>query len=220
MNTKMILGGAALLLLASSMAASAYHINGSAGPIGTSHQWNGATAVADPTTGEILFALTICEQDDFFGLPPLPVVATPGMGGLCSMSPGYGMVGGACVATAARSNGVGPDYTSSGACGSTGTATVGADWIDVQMLNTAVTPVPFIGQIDGFSCALATTTFRYDGRFAYTTDGGHVTGFPTEFAAYLLPGVGNPLALGTYTTSAAPAAVAAGCDAPRPFDQI
>ena len=223
MNTKMILGGAALLLLASSMAASAYHITGSAGPIGTSHQWNGATAVPDPTTpGAILFALAICEQDDFIGIAGAPVIATPGMGGMCSMSPGYTNVGGVCTATAARSNGNAPDYNG-GACiagaGPFPTAGTTGDWIDIQMTGNNGA-IPFIGQIDGFSCANPTTTFRYDGVFAYTTDDGHVSGFPSVFAGELAPGVPNPLALGSYTASAAPTGVASGCDAPRPFDQI
>lgn len=206
MNSRLALTGTVLVLVASSLGASAYHITGSVGPLGSSHQWNASTAIPDLTSpGAILFATTICEQDDFLGLgSPFPIMATPGMGGLCFMSPGYGMVGGSCVPTDWRSNGLAPDYAGGGSC-LAGTGPFPSpsfpyeDWFTVQMLDWMGNPVPFVGGIDGRYACYPETSFTYDAQLAYTSDDGHVTGFPTVFAGELAPGFPNPLALGSYS---------------------
>ena len=190
MQREAVLAGSTLVLLSLVTATQAHHLIGSTGPIGSSHQWNSSGVVVP------LLRVVVCEQDDFLGFPA-PAIATPGIGGLCSMSPGYS--GNPCTPTGGLSNGNAPSTV--GACNS-GLLLPTGRWFALQMTDSSGSPVPFYGSIGGHECGVATTTFVYSEDYALTTDNGHVWGVPVVAADEIAPGIPNPLALGSYTIEA------------------
>jgi hypothetical protein len=69
------------------------------------------------TTGDVLFSVVICEQDDLIGFGTLlgtPLISKIGNNGLCSMAPGYldadGVLATGDCGFVGRSTGFGPNY--------------------------------------------------------------------------------------------------------------
>jgi hypothetical protein len=144
--------------------------------------------------GDSAFAFTACEAnpDSETGDP-----GNSGQGGLCFMNPGFS--GSPCAATGGRSNGAYNAYDG-GACKDAEDdeqgiiASPSRQWYQIQMTDEVNAPVPFTAQIGGITCGDGNgDAFVYDEQFAYTIDGGHVTGFPTTAPP--------PNTYGTYTVA-------------------
>lgn len=243
MRLRLAIIGTGLLLLGASMGAAAYHITGALGAMGqveSAHKWRVRTTFQLDGPSVYVYGLVVCERDDFIGLGPRTKVSTPGIGGLCYMSAGHS--GDPCTADAisgagtdgvddgGRSNGHAPDYASVGACPSgaaplpAATVTV-TQWFTIHMLDQDDADVRFFGQVDGHDCLAVsvppTKAFTYDDQYAYTTDDGHVVGFPVADALVpdLVPDP-DPLDLGTYEVVGNSSSGSA-CDPLFPyFDQV
>lgn len=167
--------------------------------------------------GDVLFSFgnVVCEQEaSGLGDP-----GNSGAGGLCFMNPGFTDAAGtadcAFVGSATNqgnSNGFYNPYATPTAgveaCNAENVAQpviqdVGRKWYEITMQSThpvvskTTNQVSFTGQIGGISCG-SSTSFVYDEQFAYTTDSGHVAGFPDtapsqgQYGGYWVTGGASP----------------------------
>lgn len=143
------------------------------------------------------FGLNACESngDSGAGNP-----GSSGVGGLCFMSPGFEDASGTmdcrfASAGQGNSNGRYNPYAmpTAGveACRDASVPqpviqAVARNWYELTMQTSHPVPSPstqavsFAGQIGGLDCSISGLGFVYDEQFAYTTDSGHVAGFPTR----------------------------------------
>lgn len=204
-----LIGALVLGLMSVSLNVNAYHIIAGGGPM----PHGPATVQGTWRLGALGPLVVICESNSFGGSG----VPKEGEGGLCFMSPG-------CLSTAAgppagngniRSNGLLPDEVDGVAavCGTAANFTVPfgkvdqTSIVDLDMDEGVLATTAEVGwtaNIIDFCNIPPTWHFRYNEKYAYWVNNGHVTGFidpvtasgPTATGSYAVDDTGNPAPTG------------------------